>query len=226
MVLQSSLPQEPVALEGGDVWFANISQPDKAFIGDNVILKGSAWIDKGPVSMLMDFNYYRLYYQKAGDSFWTQIGGDYTAEVRNASLGTWNTQSLQPGQYNIKIALTDNTPDKNTVEAIKSLNLLPEILGTNNSQQEPVPLAGTYDLRIISNPLDKQSAISFQLSTNESVSIKLYDNLGREVKTISDGELSKGKHTITFDNSNLHNGIYFISFTTPAHTETLKIIIN
>ena len=226
MVIQSSLPQDPVPLEGGDVWFANISQPDKAYIGDKVIFSGSAWIDKETQSLLMDFNYYRLFYQKAGDSTWTQIGGDYTNEVRNATLGTWDTQSLLPGQYNIKLALTDNTPDKNTVEGIKSFNLLPEILNTNDLQLEPVPLAGTFDLRLIPDPSNHFSVLSYQLSENENVSIKLYDYLRREVRTIANGKQSKGNHKLSFFTSNLQHGMYFLNFSTPTHSETMKFTVS
>lgn len=129
-VIQSSLPKEPVALDAAVVWYLNIDETDAAFTDTIVPINGSVWIDKAPLSNLMDFNYFKLFYQATGDNKWVQIGDKFDSEVRKATLGYWNTKGLNPGQYTIKIALTDNTPEMNTLEAVKNINLLPAIMKT------------------------------------------------------------------------------------------------
>jgi hypothetical protein len=50
--------------------------------------------------------------------------------------------------------------------------------------------------------------ISFQLSVNSHVTLKVFDVNGREVATLVDGELRSGKHVVIFDAGNLPSGVY------------------
>ncbi len=59
------------------------------------------------------------------------------------------------------------------------------------------------------NPFNPSTVISFELPSDQSVSIRLFDTLGREVATLVSGEtLSAGRHEVTFDASPLSSGIY------------------
>jgi hypothetical protein len=65
--------------------------------------------------------------------------------------------------------------------------------------------------------------ISFQIANEENVSLKLYDVLGREVKTIFNGQLKAGLHNVELDASNLSSGIYFYKLTAGKFTEVRKM---
>jgi hypothetical protein len=63
------------------------------------------------------------------------------------------------------------------------------------------------------NPFNPNTVISYQLSGVSNVSLKVYDILGREIKTLVDGIQKAGMHTITFNASGLSSGVYFYRLT-------------
>jgi len=59
------------------------------------------------------------------------------------------------------------------------------------------------------NPFNPATVISFDLPTEHTVTVRLFDTLGREVATLVSGEsLSAGHHQVSFDASALSSGIY------------------
>jgi len=59
------------------------------------------------------------------------------------------------------------------------------------------------------NPFNPATMISYQLPINSLVMLKVYDILGREVRTLVDGRMNAGVHTVQFDASDLPSGVYF-----------------
>lgn len=59
------------------------------------------------------------------------------------------------------------------------------------------------------NPFNPTTAISYQLSSPGYVTLKVYDELGREVKTLVNEQKAAGKYSISFDASPLASGVYF-----------------
>jgi len=59
------------------------------------------------------------------------------------------------------------------------------------------------------NPFNPSTNISYALPFSSSVSLKIYDMLGREVKTLVNDLQSAGNYNYRFDASNLSSGIYF-----------------
>ena len=51
--------------------------------------------------------------------------------------------------------------------------------------------------------------ISYTITTNSMVSLKLYDMAGKVVRTLTDGYQKHGTHTVSFDTSNIAVGQYF-----------------
>ncbi|MDD3557075.1 MAG: T9SS type A sorting domain-containing protein [Melioribacteraceae bacterium] len=58
------------------------------------------------------------------------------------------------------------------------------------------------------NPFNPSTTIRFQVPQNESVSLKVFDVLGREVATLLNDNLSAGSYEVNFDASNLAAGMY------------------
>lgn len=75
------------------------------------------------------------------------------------------------------------------------------------------------------NPFNPSTQISFTLKERANISLKIYDVLGKEVANLADGYYEAGKHTATFDGSNLASGIYFYRLTTPSATITKKMML-
>jgi len=72
------------------------------------------------------------------------------------------------------------------------------------------------------NPFNPTTTLSFTLPYSSLVSLKVYNVLGQEVRTVFDNEnLSNGYHEINFDASNIASGMYFYRLSSTA-TETLS----
>lgn len=59
------------------------------------------------------------------------------------------------------------------------------------------------------NPFNPSTLISYQLAAISHVTLRVYDVLGREVKTLVDAVRSPGRYESEFDAGNLPSGVYF-----------------
>jgi hypothetical protein len=59
------------------------------------------------------------------------------------------------------------------------------------------------------NPFNPATTIEYRLSASSDVTLKVYDLLGREVRTLVSERQNSGNHTVTFDAQNLSSGVYF-----------------
>lgn len=58
------------------------------------------------------------------------------------------------------------------------------------------------------NPFNPATTISFQMPQAGIVSLKIFDQLGREVKTLLNEQRAAGQHQISFEAHALPSGIY------------------
>lgn len=67
------------------------------------------------------------------------------------------------------------------------------------------------------NPFNPSTVISYQLSSNTTVKLQVFDMLGREIAVLVNNEKeAAGAHQITFDAENLSSGIYIYRLSTGA----------
>ncbi len=72
------------------------------------------------------------------------------------------------------------------------------------------------------NPFNPTTIIEYQLPQKEIVTLKVYDMLGREIKSfISEMSQNPGMHKIIFDGRNLSSGVYFYKLTLKGNPLTL-----
>ncbi|TAL67086.1 MAG: PKD domain-containing protein [Bacteroidetes bacterium] len=71
--------------------------------------------------------------------------------------------------------------------------------------------ADDFNLMIFNypNPFNNETRISFRLTRPQKITLKVFDILGCEVKTLVNGEFDTGENVVIFDGSNLLNGIYY-----------------
>lgn len=80
------------------------------------------------------------------------------------------------------------------------------------------------------NPFNPSTSIKFGIPEAGLVSIKIYDILGREVKSLLNEEMKAGSYVINWngdDNSNnkLASGNYFLRITSGTYTNTIKMML-
>lgn len=75
------------------------------------------------------------------------------------------------------------------------------------------------------NPFNPNTVISYQLSVDGIVSLKVYDVLGKEVATLIHERKSAGRYKVTFDASNFSSGIYFYTIETNDFVQTKRMVL-
>ncbi|MGK9477013.1 T9SS type A sorting domain-containing protein [Melioribacter sp. OK-6-Me] len=75
------------------------------------------------------------------------------------------------------------------------------------------------------NPFNPTTKINYSLSKTVNVSLKVYDVLGREVKTLVHGIQNPGSYTVTFDASDLSSGVYFYRLEAGNYSETKQMLL-
>lgn len=75
------------------------------------------------------------------------------------------------------------------------------------------------------NPFNPKTVISYQLSVNSFVTLKVFDVLGREVAILVNGEKLAGNYEVRFDGANLPSGIYFYTLKAGEFSETKKMVL-
>ncbi len=75
------------------------------------------------------------------------------------------------------------------------------------------------------NPFNPTTTIRYELSANCFVSVKVYDILGREVKTLVSEVKKIGSYEVQFDASGLASGVYFYRIKAGNFTKTMKLML-
>ena len=75
------------------------------------------------------------------------------------------------------------------------------------------------------NPFNPQTTIKFNIPRSGSVTLKVFNVLGKEIGTLINGRLEAGEHQAIFDASNLPSGIYFYSLQTGGIHQTKRMIV-
>jgi hypothetical protein len=105
--------------------------------------------------------------------------------------------------------------------------ILKDIVGTT-SIKEVSEIPSTFSLaQNYPNPFNPSTLIGYQLPEASHVSLKIYDELGREVATLVDEFQQAGIHnsTLNIQNWSLPSGVYFYTLKAGEFMETKKMIL-
>lgn len=75
------------------------------------------------------------------------------------------------------------------------------------------------------NPFNPTTTINFSVPKSGIVTIKIYDILGREIKTLVSEEKAAGNYNIQFDGSRLPSGVYFYRMQAGDFVQTKKLVL-
>ena len=83
------------------------------------------------------------------------------------------------------------------------------------------------------NPFNPTTAIEYTIPINQqnvaseqySITLKIYDILGKEIATLVNKEQKAGTYRVTFDASNLSSGIYYYQLRAGSFVQTKKMIL-
>lgn len=75
------------------------------------------------------------------------------------------------------------------------------------------------------NPFNPVTAIRFQIKDSKFTTLKIYDLLGREVKTLLSEFLSQGAYSIDYDASEISSGVYFYKLESGNFKDVKKMLL-
>lgn len=75
------------------------------------------------------------------------------------------------------------------------------------------------------NPFNPKTTINYELPNNSVVTLKIYDVLGQEKKTLVNETQEAGKYHLQWDASDLPSGVYFYKIQAGEYSETKKFIL-
>jgi hypothetical protein len=75
------------------------------------------------------------------------------------------------------------------------------------------------------NPFNPATVIKYELSVPRSVTLIVYDMLGREVAVLVNGEKPAGTYSVTWNAANLTSGVYFYKLTAGNFTQTKQMLL-
>ncbi len=146
---------------------------------------------------------------------------------QNDGSGIWKTigRSFLPANVPIELKVIDS--GENTQNAVLRTDavkfaLVKEITNVNeySSMPKKFELQQNYP-----NPFNPSTQISYQIPFESFVTLKVYDILGREIKTLVEQNQKAGFHILNFNASNLSSGIYFYQLKSGSFVQTKKMIL-
>jgi hypothetical protein len=75
------------------------------------------------------------------------------------------------------------------------------------------------------NPFNPNTKINFSLPKNEFAYLRVYDILGREVKTLIAEQLNAGEYQVDFDAKDLASGMYYYSLRAGENVTVKKMVL-
>jgi beta-N-acetylhexosaminidase len=75
------------------------------------------------------------------------------------------------------------------------------------------------------NPFNPATTITVSTMRSVDVSVDVFDALGRNVRTLHEGQLERGVHSVRFDGSGLTSGTYFVVVRSASATQTHAITL-
>ncbi len=136
-----------------------------------------------------------------------------------------NTNNGQPAG-SISIISTDSSPSALGWVAGSFEGPLHFVLVEQDSDaREGISLAGNTLLKVSPNPFGGRTTITYALSAPSDVQMRAYDESGRMVGTLVDGEQASGPHTFCWEPKGLEPGLYFIVLSGRDFREVSALVI-
>jgi hypothetical protein len=161
-------------------------------------------------------------------------GPCYVVKYSSAGEFLWKYK-LQPDNSNETYALAVFTDDSSNVyvggnnrDAVNNSGyILVKIKQTKSvdvTEHTMVPAETSLEQNY-PNPFNPSTLIKYSVAKAGVVTIKVYDILGNEIKTLVNEDKTPGSYNIEFTAQNLASGMYIYNMTTPGYQLNRKMII-
>lgn len=180
--------------------------------GNFLILKFSGSADK---------HKYQLIYLKRPDID--------TAQEWQTYFGSIMYDILNNAEKYILISMAHSKEEFNTIYSKAETKIYrPDSTTFSTNENYYIPVSSLL-YQNYPSPFNPSTSIKFILNGFEKISIKIYNMLGKEIKTLFDQYLPFGEHTVQWDGKDdernlLPGGVYFIQMIAGSYRKTIKTI--
>jgi hypothetical protein len=154
----------------------------------------------------------------------------FQVQRKSGSQGEWTQIGFREGVGTTETAqsyrFTDATPP---FEADALTYRLRQVdLDGSVSYSEPVTIQQTVEEALLRapfpNPTRGQATVQFAVPERQQVTLRLYDVLGRRVRTLVDGPRA-GRQQAQVDVSDLSSGVYFLRLQADGQVQTTRLTV-
>jgi hypothetical protein len=170
-----------------------------------------------------DVNGSELQRQIGNGGTWSSVYQGPMTEWRDSSL-TYDTSGTVPVLFRVRLRDTQGkySPWSNIFyTTVVGANAV----GDETNKCDGIP-SGFGLSTNFPNPFNPSTMIEFTLGSSAEVTLKLYNLVGEEVKTIISGQrLSAGLHSVLVTTDDLASGVYLYRLVTPEFSQTRKMVL-
>jgi 1,4-alpha-glucan branching enzyme len=124
-----------------------------------------------------------------------------------SATGSVQNITLQPGEYHVYL-------NRNLINAV-----ITPVPGITNP-------GAVLEMKVVPNPVQDNSVIEINIPENGKLTVDLWNETGQKVSTVFSGVLSKGKHTLPFNQANgkLWSGTFLLKAQLKNKMNTCKLV--
>lgn len=238
-----------INIQTGDIiWRLGGKNNDFTFINDNRRFSYQHAIRRianGNITLYDNGNYHTPQYSRAIEYKLDEVNktAELIWEYRNSpdiyGFAMGNVQRLENGNTLISWGATNPTLTEVKQDGTKAFEMtLPQNIFTYRAfkyKLGPEPIGVTQISTVIPekftlsqnypNPFNPSTKIRFTIKKAEFVTLKIYNILGSEVKSLVNEDLLAGEYEIPFDASEFSSGIYYYKMNAGNYSETKKMVL-
>ena len=150
---------------------------------------------------------------------------DFYSATRAGDQLMWTSPVLAAGDHVFKLRVTGSKNTSSTDKWVVPDRV--DILESNTSSVRevfPIPVNFSLDQNY-PNPFNPSTVINYHIPLNSHVTMKIYDELGREIRTLVDEVKTAGNYSIKFDASALPSGVYFYRIQTKSFVDSKRMVL-
>ncbi|MFH0764929.1 MAG: T9SS type A sorting domain-containing protein, partial [Calditrichota bacterium] len=197
-------------------------RPEGAFITNEY--DRLSWVFLGVASNSAENGSDRIdIYQLSQRSDWIAVNpleGEVEPDLQFLVTIELNSQGLSPDTYRCELHFTHNAVGREAVVLVEM-----EVQDPRRAPEDANPLPQNFQfLSPYPNPFNRSLHVSYQLPLTNQVRIGLFDQSGRLVANLFEGEVSGGVHEASWQWVNLPAGLYLIKFEAGGFQATRKVV--
>jgi len=135
---------------------------------------------------------------------------------------SWKPQ--QPGILSDSLRIYHNLKEVNNPVIVKLEGTATELTGILDEQNKAIPLKFALKQNY-PNPFNPTTQIQYSVPNQVLVSLKVFDCLGREVKTLVSEAKPAGNYQVEFNAANLPSGVYFCRIRAGSFNQVRKMLL-